>query len=173
MLRRTSGFISAILLLALALGSAGPALAQDTAAGREFHIERDSVPVKDAEYSPYVDQHFPNRVFFGDTHHHSSYSFDSGMFGNTLGPEDSFRFARGEEVRASNGMSAKLIRPLDFLVVSDHAAYLGFTDLIKNADPGLMATTGGREITLVREAGEWRLSSSTPVSRSMHGVGWS
>jgi hypothetical protein len=75
------------------------------------------------------------------------------MFGNTLGPEDSFRFARGEEVTASNGMKAKLIRPLDFLVVSDHAAYLGFTDLIKDADPRLMATEGGKEMVEGYQAG--------------------
>jgi len=75
------------------------------------------------------------------------------MFGNTLGPEESFRFARGEEVTASNGMKAKLIRPLDFLVVSDHAAYLGFTKLMANADPRLMATKGGREMVEGYKAG--------------------
>ena len=98
-------------------------------------------------------QDFPQRVFFGDTHHHSSFSFDSGMFGNTLGPEYSFRFARGEEVTASNGMKAKLVRPLDFLAVTDHAAYLGFTDLMKNADPRLMASQGGREMVEGYQAG--------------------
>ena len=105
------------------------------------------------EFSPYVEIDFPQQVYWGDTHHHSSYSFDSGMFGNTLGPEESFRFARGEEVTASNGVHAKLIRPLDFLVVSDHAAYLGFTDLIINADPRLMATKGGKEMVEGYRAG--------------------
>ncbi len=91
---------------------------------QDFAVDRDDMPDEAPEYSPYVDDHFPKRVYFGDTHHHSSYSFDSGMFGNTLGPEESFRFARGEEVVASNGLRAKLIRPLDFLAVTDHAAYL-------------------------------------------------
>jgi hypothetical protein len=125
---------------------AGTAEAQDTAKGGEFHIKKDSVSAKKANYSPYVEQHFPQQVFFGDTHHHSSYSFDFGMFGNTLGPEDSFRFARGEIVTASNGMKAKLIRPLDFLAVTDHAEYLGFTDLMRTSDPRLIATKGGREM---------------------------
>jgi len=75
------------------------------------------------------------------------------MFGNTLGPDESFRFARGEEVKASNGMKAKLVRPLDFLVLSDHAAYLGFTDLIKNADKRLTATKGGKEMVDGYKAG--------------------
>ena len=39
------------------------------------------------------------------------------MIGNTLGPEEAYRFARGEEVKSSTGLPAKLQRPLDFLVV--------------------------------------------------------
>jgi hypothetical protein len=120
---------------------------------QEWSPQPEQVLDEKEEYSPYVGKHIPQTVFFGDTHHHSSYSFDSGMFGNTLGPEESFRFARGEEVAASNGMKARLIRPLDFLTVSDHAAYLGFTDLIKNADPRLMATDGGREMVEGYQAG--------------------
>ena len=38
------------------------------------------------QYSPYPEQNFPNRVYFGDTHLHTSYSTDAGMIGNTLGP---------------------------------------------------------------------------------------
>jgi hypothetical protein len=38
-------------------------------------------------YSPYPEQNCPNRVFFGDTHLHTSYSTDAGMLGNTLGPD--------------------------------------------------------------------------------------
>ena len=124
-----------------------------TGLAQDFAVDRDDRPDKVAEYSPYVDDHFPKQVYFGDTHHHSSYSFDSGMFGNTLGPEESFRFARGEEVVASNGVRAKLIRPLDFLAITDHAAYLGFTELMRTSDPRLMATKGGREMVEGYQAG--------------------
>ncbi len=120
-------------------------ISPNSAIAQEWTPKRELVPEKKTEYSPYVEDYFPQRVYWGDTHHHSSYSFDSGMFGNTLGPEESFRFALGEEVIASNGVRAKLIRPLDFLVVSDHAAYLGFTELMRTADPRLMASKGGRE----------------------------
>ncbi len=106
-------------------------------------------------YSPYVDRVIPRQVFFGDTHHHSSYSVDSGMFGNTLGPDQSFRFARGEEVISSSGIRAKLIRPLDFLVVSDHAEYLGLSKLLAEADPELLATEAGAEwYANLQEGGE-------------------
>ena len=43
------------------------------------------------------------------------------MIGNRPGAEETYRFARGEEVRSSTGQRVRLIRPLDFLVVSDHA----------------------------------------------------
>ena len=36
-------------------------------------------------YSPYVDQTHPNRVYWGDSHLHTSYSWDAGLVGNTLG----------------------------------------------------------------------------------------
>ena len=67
------------------------------------------------DYSP--DE--PRRLLFGDTHHHSSLSVDSGLIGNRLGPDVSFRLARGEEVTTNSGQRAKLVRPLDFLVISD------------------------------------------------------
>jgi hypothetical protein len=83
-----------------------------------------------AEYSPYPEQNFPNQVFFGDTHLHTSYSTDAGMVGAIVGPEEAYRFARGEEVKSNNGLRAKLRRPLDFLVVADHAENLGLAPLI-------------------------------------------
>jgi hypothetical protein len=51
-------------------------------------------------YSPYVDRSYPTRPLFGDTHLHTSQSFDAIAFGCFLGPEDAYRFARGEAVNA-------------------------------------------------------------------------
>ena len=65
------------------------------------------------------------RVLWGDTHLHTANSLDAAAFGNTLGPEAAYRFARGEEVVSSSGQPVKLSRPLDFLVVADHAEGLG------------------------------------------------
>jgi hypothetical protein len=64
---------------------AAPALAQDVIPARE------NVPPPKPEYSPYADDHFPNRVFFGDTHLHTSWSTDAGMVGATLGPDVAYR----------------------------------------------------------------------------------
>ena len=59
-------------------------------------------------------------------------------FGNTLGPEEAYRFARGEEVVSSTGQRAKLSRPLDFLVVADHAEGFGFPVELRKGNPLLM-----------------------------------
>ncbi|WP_207060741.1 DUF3604 domain-containing protein [Motiliproteus sp. SC1-56] len=84
----------------------------------------------DRVYSPYPEQAFPNTVYFGDTHLHTSYSVDAGMAGNTVTPEGAYRFALGYEVESSTGLHARLKRPLDFLVVADHAENLGLAPLI-------------------------------------------
>mgnify|MGYP001829183132 FL=1 len=99
-----------------------------------------------AEYSPYINDNFPNNVYFGDTHLHTSYSADAGFVGTTLDPEDAYRFARGEEVTSSTGVRAKLQRPLDFLVVSDHAENMGLAPLAAAGDPAILATEFGRKI---------------------------
>ena len=79
------------------------------------------------------------RVYWGDTHVHTSFSPDASLNGNIrIGPEEAFRFARGQVIEGHNGKSAKLKRPLDFLVVTDHAEYLGLLPRIRNKDPAVM-----------------------------------
>lgn len=96
-------------------------------------------------YSPYVNRDFPTRPFFGDTHLHTSFSFDAGAFGARLTPRDAYRFARGEQITASSGQPAKLSRPLDFLVVADHSDNMGFfPDLFAGA-PNVLADPTGRK----------------------------
>ena len=89
-------------------------------------------------YSPYVNQAYPTRVFWGDTHLHTALSVDATVFGATVGQEDAYRFARGEEVRASSGQRIRLSRPLDFLVVADHAEGLGTIVELFKGNPVLM-----------------------------------
>ncbi len=122
----------------------GAALAQDYSG--ELAINPEDVRLGQRGYSPFVDQSFPNQVFWGDTHLHTSYSTDAGMIGNVLDPEEAFRFARGEKVRASLGEFAQLVRPLDFLVVADHAENLGLAPMIAESNPQLLANSWGREI---------------------------
>ena len=67
------------------------------------------------------------RLLWGDTHLHSSYSADAFMAGNRdAGPDVAYRFAKGEPVVHPYARSrVQINEPLDFLVVADHAEYLG------------------------------------------------
>jgi Protein of unknown function (DUF3604) len=86
-----------------------------------------------------ADKKTTSRLFWGDTHLHTSYSPDASLNGNTkIGPEEAFRFARGDAIKGHSGAMAKLKRPLDFLVVADHAEYLGLLPKIRAKDPLVM-----------------------------------
>ncbi len=102
--------------------------------------------LKSIDYSPYPQQDFPNRVYFGETHLHTSYSADAGMVGNTLGPEDAFRIARGESFVSSMGVPGQLSRPFDFVVVADHSENLGLAPAVARSDPALLADPWGKKV---------------------------
>lgn len=109
----------------------------------EFSIERPEAA--QVEYSPFIDKEFPQNVYWGDTHLHTTYSPDAGMVGNfNLGPADAYKFARGEQIQANNGMQVKLVRPLDFLVVADHAEYQGLMPKLRGGDPEVLNNEVGR-----------------------------
>ncbi len=92
-----------------------------------------------ADHRYFEDTDIPRRVFWGDTHLHTSNSVDASTRGATLGVADAYRFALGEAVTASSGQIAKLSRPLDFLVVADHAESLGVGREIREGNPDLIA----------------------------------
>ncbi len=112
-------------------------------------------------YSPYADKTYPTRVFFGDTHHHTANSGDAFMNGNRLGPEEAYRFARGEQVVSSTGIPVKLSRPLDFLVVSDHAEGMGVMYEVFNGNPTFMGDTTLQRWNKMMKAGGKEAADAT------------
>ena len=94
---------------------------------------------KEPGYSPYAGRHYPTRPLFGDEHVHTGWSGDAGMSGTTLGPEDAFRFARGEQVTSTSGQPVQLSRPLDWMALTDHSDGMGTIDLIRKGDPEMMS----------------------------------
>lgn len=108
------------------------------------------------EYSPHLNQNYPQQVFWGDTHLHTSYSTDAGMIGNRLGPDEAYRFAQGEEVTSSIGVRARLVRPLDFLVITDHAENLGLAPMIAESSPDLLRIPWGKKVhDMVKNNDPW------------------
>ena len=85
----------------------------------------------------------PMEVYFGDPHIHTSISADAAMWGNTLSLEDTYRFGRGEEATSHKGWKAKLTRPLDWMVISDHSDVWGFYQRIRDGDPFVLAQPEG------------------------------
>ena len=120
------------------------ALMATSVLAQDFTVQEKDATFNKRDYSPFVDQHYPDRVFWGDTHLHTSNSPDAGLVGNTLGPEEAYRFARGEEVTSSTGQRVKLKRPLDFLVVADHSEYMGLAPMLQTGDPALLADPVGK-----------------------------
>ena len=85
------------LIFFLIFAMSAPAFAQDVPSPGD----------KTVEYSPYPEKTFPNNVYFGDTHLHTSYSTDAGMVGNIRGPADGYRLARGEVITSSHGLKVQ------------------------------------------------------------------
>jgi len=115
----------------------------------------DSLYSKGKPYSPFVNREFPERPLWGDSHLHTALSVDAGGFGNRLGLDDAYRFARGEQVIASSGQPVRLARPLDWLAVTDHSDAMG---LIGDMLAGLPVVTqyeqGARWSKAMRAGGQ-------------------
>jgi len=141
-----------LLLIAVGAGGLGtPSLAQDIGSP-DSEALADAIPKR--PYSPYAAGAVPNQVFWGDTHVHTSYSMDAGAFGNRLGPEEAYRFARGEEVESTTAGPARLARPLDFLVVADHSDNMGFFPDLFAGDPAILKDAKGKEWYEMIQAGQ-------------------
>jgi Protein of unknown function (DUF3604) len=101
--------------------------------------------------APCADHNPLRNPYFGDTHVHTALSFDASALGVRTTPREAYRFARGEEIGIrpfdDEGRAlrhARLARPLDFTVVTDHAEMLGETSICSSpAAPGYASTVCG------------------------------
>jgi len=132
--------LAVVAITALTLPSA--ALAQDMGSPSPDAI-KGLYPGK--AYSPYAQRSFPSKIYWGETHLHTGVSLDAGLFGNTLGHEEAYRFARGEEVKSATGLPVKLGRPLDWLVITDHSDMMGFATDLQRGAPNILAVPKGKE----------------------------
>ena len=85
----------------------------------------DVADITQPQFSPYAGRNFPTPV---SVRRHPPAHRGLGRCRHDVhrvGQEDAFRFARGEEITTTHGLRAKLARPLDFLVITDHAEMYG------------------------------------------------
>ena len=122
---------------ALMLSFSGFAYAADPVGLTPTDEDSDAMAMK-RSYSPYAQRGFPTQVYWGDTHVHTNNSLDARGFGVTLGPEEAFKFARGDEVITSHGLPFKLSRALDWLVVADHSDGMGAMKEVIAGNPNLL-----------------------------------
>jgi hypothetical protein len=135
----------AIVAGALALTVIGLSFGADLAlaSGQELVVTEEDF-AEEKVYSPYAGRAYADQVFFGDMHFHTNLSFDAGLIGTNLDAHAGFRLARGEQVISNTGQPVQLIRPLDFLVITDHAEMMGLAPAIRESSPILLAEPWGR-----------------------------
>ena len=88
------------------------------------------------------------QVYWGDTHIHTDLSFDANMQGTRTTQDDAYAFARGEAIPlqpydedGAPTRMAQIDRPLDFVMLSDHAEFLGTLKVCNEpSSPGYAAT---------------------------------
>jgi hypothetical protein len=94
------------------------------------------VPLIGSVNLPAAAQPNPERnAYFGETHVHTSWSFDAYIFGNTkTGPADALAYAKGQTIKHPLGYDIKIETPLDWMGVTDHSEYVGTVRLAN--EPG-------------------------------------
>ena len=140
---RTHATIVGSFCALAALGLAADAVNLSAQEPRSYWVTEDEF-VEEKVYSPFAGRDYPDQVLFGDTHFHTNLSFDAGLVGTRLTMDEGYRFARGEMVISNTGQPVQLIRPLDFLVITDHAEFIGLAPMVQRSDPLLLADPWGK-----------------------------
>lgn len=79
---------------------------------------------------PQVERNPERNAYFGETHQHTSWSFDAYIFGNHVtGPADAYKYWKGETIKHPLGYDIKIDTPLDWAGVTDHSEYAGVVRL--------------------------------------------
>jgi hypothetical protein len=107
-------------------------------------------------------------LYWGDTHLHTNNSTDAYSTGNFVAdPDTAYRFAKGLPVlHPSLRTRVRIMRPLDFLVVSDHAEQLGLQAQVMKGNPLMLATAWGKTLRAGLEQSQARgMRGLSPADR--------
>jgi hypothetical protein len=116
-----------VVLFGAAARSAMNANGAHPATGSTVH----AAPAPVARATPPRPERNPDReAYFGETHQHTSWSFDAYIFGNHItGPADAYKYWKGETIKHPLGYDIKIDTPLDWAGVTDHSEYAGVVRL--------------------------------------------
>lgn len=156
-------FLGVSTLALVACGQPAPESADELAV--------DTPPPADAATPASETAAYPSQVYWGDTHLHTSDSADAFAYGARIGPEDALQFARGEQVTSTTGIAAQLSRPLDFLVIADHAVGLGVSREIYEGNPALIADPTVKRWHEMMQAGGMQSGLATREMIDGHAAG--
>ncbi|WP_040357103.1 DUF3604 domain-containing protein [Colwellia piezophila] len=97
-------------------------------------------------------------LYWGDTHLHTKLSADAFLMQErTLGPDDAYRYAKGlPVVNALSKHRIKIGTPLDFLMVTDHAEYVGVVEQLFDSKSQISQTPFGKKLSGLIEQGKER-----------------
>ena len=107
-------------------------------------------------------------LYWGDTHLHTNNSTDAYSTGNFVAdPDTAYRFAKGLPVlHPTLRTRVRIMRPLDFLVVSDHAEQLGLQAQVMKGNPLMLATAWGKTLRAGLEQSQARgMRGLSPADR--------
>ena len=126
-----------------------------------------------AEDTGEVPYNVDKEVYFGTTHGHSSWSPDAFGLGNQkAGPEDGYRFARGESVSHMGGAEVQLKQPLDFFCMTDHSEMMGATSQVLVKGSPVYDTELGKLIRAGKSTDAFTLISGAIVAgKNLPGFG--
>ena len=130
--RKISVFVLSLLTLAVVVTCG--AIVRSKTKSNEAHraLPDGALAASNSSASPVAPpERNPERnAYFGETHQHTSWSFDAYIFGNhTTGPADSYKYYMGETIKHPLGYDIKIDTPMDFAGVTDHSEYAGVVRL--------------------------------------------
>jgi hypothetical protein len=105
---------------------------------------------------PSYGQEAETKLYWGDTHLHTSYSPDAYLMQNrSADPDTAYRYAKGYPVvHPYHKARIQIHTPLDFLVVSDHGEFMGVVPMILQGDPLVADTPTGKRYREMAEQGK-------------------